>query len=196
MIGRAAKAGLRLGGRAIKGGFKSAGRAGINTAAGIAGETTSVGRGTLSGNLGHGLGESLNILGGGVAKGAGGLAKGAIRGTPGAAADIAGTAAGAKRVLDRGFREAPRDIFNPLGREMKPWAKAGVIGGALGAAGVMGMRDMETRETMNRVRNPRVQNPSMLEQTGRSPQQPHERPRHAQDLGATGDLVHALHNMR
>ena len=106
----------------------------------------------------------------------------------------AGTAVGgaglvAGRVGARAFRQVPRDLANPLGFEMKRGARWAVGLGALGVGTGLGYRDYQQQRRVGTV-YPQGQ----LRELGYDAVP--NVPEGTNDLGATGDLVFALNNLR
>jgi len=95
----------------------------------------------------------------------------------------------ATRVGSRAFKRAPRDLANPLGFEMKRGARWALGLGALGVGAGLGARDAQQQRRIGAV-YPQGQ---MRELTYDAV--PNVQPG-ADDLGATGDLVFALNNLR
>ena len=188
LLGAGLKAGLRLGGRGALGVAKGTGKATIRAGKGVLNATPQFGGGLV----GHTPKAGSRTLGGAIGRG---LGKTTRAGAEGAGAFVEGTGKvlqGAGRIADRTIlRQTPRSIWNPIGRELKPGAQAVIGGGAVLGAGAMGFMNYENQGNLGAV-EPGMNTPQSMGFDGREPQ----RPRHPQDMGATGDLVFALHNQR
>jgi len=102
---------------------------------------------------------------------------------------IGGAGLVAGRMGARAFRQVPRDLANPLGFEMKRGARWALGLGALGVGTGLGYRDYQQQRRVGTV-YPQGQLRELGYDAVPNVQQG------ANDLGATGDLVFALNNLR
>ncbi len=201
IIGGAAKGTLAAGKLAGRGAYHAS-RFGVETTAGMAQGAANIGRRAMGrqpidmlssaaqtggARFGARIVSNQNLGRMGHAAGTAGMVAGRTAYHAGTAIGGAGLMAG--RVGSKAFNVVPRTLPNPLGLEMKRGARWAVGLGALGIGGGFGYRDYQRQRRMGTV-YPQGQMRELDYDAVPNVQQG------ANDLGATGDLVFAMNNLR